>query len=54
MIFSIIVAVVFALGALILYASCCAAARTDRQSEEWFRLKMQENEVEKRNKHDYE
>ncbi len=47
MIFSIIVAGVFVFGGLICYASCCAAARADRQSEEYFRLKMQEKDVEK-------
>lgn len=44
-IFSIIVAAVFVFGALICYASCCAAANADRQTEEYFRLKIQENEV---------
>lgn len=44
--FSIIIAVVFVFGALICYASCCAAARADRQTEEYFALK----EVEKRSK----
>ena len=44
MIFSIIIAVVFVFGALICYASCCAAARADRQTEEYFALK----EVERR------
>ena len=46
MIFSIILAGVFVFGALICYASCCAAARADRQSEEYFALK----EVERRSK----
>ena len=44
MIFSIIIAVVFVFAALICYASCCAAARADRQTEEYFALK----EVERR------
>ena len=42
MIFSIILAGVFVFGALICYASCSAAARADRQSEEYFALKEQE------------
>jgi len=42
MIFSIILASVFVFGALVCYASCCAAARVDRQSEEYFALKEQE------------
>ncbi len=46
MIFSIIVAIVFAFAAIICYASCCAAARADRQSEEYFLLKIQEKETE--------
>lgn len=45
MIFSIILAGVFVFGALICYASCCAAARADRQSEEYFALKEQEDKV---------
>lgn len=49
MIFSIIVACVFAFAALLAYASCCAAANADRQSEEYFRLKMQEKDAEKYN-----
>ena len=49
MIFSIIVAVVFVFGALICYASCVAASRADRQSEEYFYLKMQEMDAERRN-----
>ena len=39
MIFSIIVAGVFVFGALVCYASCVAAGRADRQSEEYFALK---------------
>lgn len=39
MIFSIIVASIFVFGGLICYASCCAAARADRQTEEYFALK---------------
>lgn len=42
MMFSIILASVFVFGALICYASCCTAARADRQSEEYFALKEQE------------
>lgn len=45
MIFSIILAGVFVFGALVCYASCCAAARADRQTEEYFVLKEQENKV---------
>ena len=45
MIFSIILAGVFVFGALICYASCCVAADADRQSEEYFTLKEQENKV---------
>lgn len=45
MMFSIIVIVVFIFGALVCYASCCAAARADRQTEEYFALK----EAERRN-----
>jgi len=47
--FSILVAAVFVLGALICYSSCCAASHADRQSEEYFRLKMQEKDAEKHN-----
>ena len=47
MIFSIIVASVFVFGALVCYASCSAASRADRQSEEYFYLKMQERKNEK-------
>lgn len=46
MIFSIIVAVVFVFGALICYASCSAASRADRQSEEYFALKEAERRSE--------
>ena len=42
-------AIVFLFGALVCYASCCAAARADRQSEEYFRLKIQEKDAEKHN-----
>lgn len=42
MIFSIVLALVFVFGALVCYASCCAATNADRQSEEYFYLKMQE------------
>lgn len=45
MVFSIIVAAVFVFGALVCYASCCVASRADRQSEEYFALKEQENKV---------
>ena len=39
MITGIIVAIVVAFAALAGYASCCAAARADRQSEKYFYLK---------------
>ena len=45
---SIIIAIVFAFGSLICYASCCAASRADHQIEEYFYLKMQEKEAKKR------
>lgn len=45
--FLIVVAAVFVIGGLICYSSCCAAANADRQSEEYFRLKMQEKDMEK-------
>lgn len=46
MIFSIIVAAVFIFAAIVCYASCCAAARADRQSEEYFALKEAEKRSE--------
>ena len=49
MITGIIVATVIAFAALAGYASCCAAARADRQSEAYFYLKMQEKEAKERN-----
>ena len=49
MVFSIIIAITIAFAALVCYASCCAAANADRQSEEYFRLKMQEKDAEKHN-----
>ena len=49
MITGIIVATVVAFAAIAAYASCCAAARADRQSEAYFYLKMQEKEAQKRN-----
>ena len=48
MIFSIILAGVFVFAALVCYASCCAAARADRQSEEYFYLKMQEMDTKRK------
>ena len=45
----IILAIVFLFGALICYASCCAAARADEQSEAYFYLKMQEMDAKRRN-----
>ena len=52
MIFSIIVASVFAFAAIVCYASELAASRADKRSEEWFRLKIQENDADKRNEND--
>lgn len=49
MIFSIIVAIVVAFATIVCYASCVAASRADRQSEEYFYLKMQESDAERRN-----
>ena len=46
MMFLIIIAVVFVFAALICYASCCAAARADRQTEEYFALKEAERRSE--------
>ena len=46
MIFGLILALVFLFGALAGYASCCAAARADRQSEEYFALKEMERKTE--------
>lgn len=46
-IFSIIVSGIFVFAGLVCYASCCAALRADRQSEEYFRLKIQEKDAEK-------
>ena len=46
MIFSIIVAVVFAFAAIVCYASCCAASEADRMSEEYFALKEAEKRSE--------
>lgn len=46
MIFSIIVAGVFVFAAIVCYASCCAAARADRQTEEYFALKEAERKNE--------
>ena len=47
MIFSIVIAIVFAFAAIICYASCCVAARADRMSEEYFALKEAERKNEK-------
>ena len=49
MIFSIIVACVIAFAALACYASCAAAGRADKQSEEYYYLKMQEMEAKRKN-----
>lgn len=50
MIFSIIIACVIAFAAIVCYASCCAAARVDRQSEAYFYLKMQETDADRKMK----
>lgn len=42
MMFSLVVAGIFVFGALVGYASCYAASRADRQSEEYFALKEAE------------
>ena len=39
----ILMAIVFAFGAIVCYSSCVVGARADRQSEEYFRLKEMEN-----------
>ena len=39
MIFSIIIAIVFAFAAIVCYASCCAGAKADQMSEEYFAFK---------------
>ena len=49
MIFSIIVAIAIAFAAIICYSSCVAASRADRQSEEYYYLKMQEMEAKRKN-----
>ena len=46
MIFSIIIAIVFAFAAIVCYASCCAGAKADRMSEEYFALKEAEKRSE--------
>lgn len=46
MIFSIIVAAVFVFAAIVCYASCCAGAKADKMSEEYFALKEQERKSE--------
>ena len=46
MIFSIIIASVFVLGALILYSSCCAASRADHMSEEYWQRKIADQQLE--------
>ena len=49
MIFSIIVAIAIAFAVIVCYASCCAASRADRQTEEYFYLKMQETDADRKN-----
>lgn len=39
MIFSIIIAAVFVFATIVCYASCCASAKADHMSEEYFALK---------------
>ena len=46
MIFSIIIAIVFAFAAIVCYASCCAGAKADQMSEEYFALKEAEKRSE--------
>jgi hypothetical protein len=48
MIFSIAVAITFAVGALVCYASFCAAARADRMSEEYWQRKIAEKEAQEK------
>ena len=48
MITAIIIAIVFAFGALICYASCVAAARADRMSEKY--MEEHKNELHGQNK----
>ena len=38
-----LIALAFVFGALVCYASCSVAARADRQTEEYFRLKEMED-----------
>lgn len=47
--FSIIVAGVCLFAALVCYGSLTASTKDERQSEEYFYLKMQEMDVERRN-----
>lgn len=48
MITAIIIAIVFAFGALVCYASCVAAARADRMSEKY--MEEHKNELHGRSK----
>ena len=41
-----ILALVFLFGALVCYASCCAAARADRMSEEYWQRKIADQQLE--------
>lgn len=43
MIMGIVIATVFVFGALVCYASCCAAAKADRMSEKFFKEKENEH-----------
>ena len=45
-IFSLLIAIAFLFAALVCYSSCCAAARADRMSEEYWLRKIQETEAE--------
>ena len=48
MITAIIIAIIFAFGALVCYASCAAAARADRMSEKY--MEEHKNELHGRSK----
>ena len=44
--FTLIFIIAIAFAAIVCYASCCAAARADRQTEEYFALKEAERRSE--------
>ena len=54
MVVSIVVAGVIVFAALVCYSSCYVAGRADRRTDEWFRLKIQENERKKQNEQENE